>query len=83
MNNRERIWYKDVLWRKYQGALIPDVVPHEEIRLSDSEARELIEEARAYFIRWTEDFDSKSVYPFWYVVKDEKEDLLKYRKGIP
>ena len=71
----ERLSFKNITYILYNGALLPDVAPHEEVKLSENEAKELIKKTGAYFVRWTEDFDSKINYPFWYVIKDEKEDV--------
>jgi len=82
--NGEGIEYNGLLWKIYQGVLVPDVAPHEKVNLPKQDAIKLIKRTKAYFIRWTTDFDSKTKYPFWYVIKDEGEDgdLKKYPSKI-
>ncbi len=69
--------YKEINWKLYQGALIPDVPPHIEIDLSESEAKELLKATNAYFVRWTDEWD-RGGGEFWYVIKDEREDISQY-----
>lgn len=64
----------NVRWVSYHNVLIPKTDPHFEIRLDKSDLKFLLRETRAYFIRWTSGFDSSKAYPFWWVIKDEKED---------
>ena len=71
------IKYKNINWKLYQKVLIPDVPPHIEVILTKQEANELLEKTDAYFIRWTNEWDRKDG-KFWYVIKDEKEDINNY-----
>ena len=75
------IKYKGVLWKYYQSALIPATLPHVEINLNQIEARELLKISGAYFLRWTNEWDRKEG-EFWYVIKDEKEDLSNYKSKV-
>jgi len=75
------IKYKNINWKLYQKVLIPDVSPHIEVVLTEQEANELLEKTDAYFIRWTNEWDRKDG-KFWYVIKDEKEDINNYRSKI-
>ena len=83
------IRFKGINWRLYQGTLIPDSPPHIEIYLTREEQKELLKKTKAYFIRWTNEWDKREGC-FWYVIKDEKEDWSKYssntrnqiRKGL-
>lgn len=59
-----------IRWRLYQGALIPDVAPHEPVRLTESDSRDLLKRSGAYFIRWISDFDCGHETAFWHVIKD-------------
>ena len=78
------IRFKGIKWYLYNKVLLPDVAPHEKVNLSNNEAQELIRKTKAYFVRWPEDFDSRVNYPFWYVIKNEKEDtdLISYSSKI-
>ena len=73
--------YKGINWKLYQGALIPDVLPHIEIDLSENEAKELLKATNAYFVRWIDEWD-RDGGEFWYVIKDEREDLTKYSSNM-
>ncbi len=61
-------------WKLYQKVLVSDLPPHVNINPTESELKFLMNSYKPYFIRWTNDFDSTRNYPFWYVIKDEKED---------
>jgi len=74
--------YKNINWINYQGALIPDLPPHIEVNLSKSEQKELLKLSGAYFLRWTNEWDREKVSQFWYVIKDEKEDINIYKSKI-
>ncbi len=73
-----------IKWYKYHGVLLPDVAPHENIALSEKQAKKMIKLTQAYMVRWASDFDSSIEYPFWYVLKDEREDvsLKSYKAKI-
>jgi len=72
------------IWKLYQGALIPNLPPHVNVNLNEEFAAELLKSKKAFFIRWTTDFDVNCQLPFWYVIKDEKEDtsLRRYNTKI-
>ena len=69
----------------YHGALIPRVPPHTEIHLTDIEAKELLSISKAYFIRYTNEWDGPEG-EFWYLIKDNfgglEELSTKYRTQI-
>ena len=60
-----------VSWRKYNGALIPKQPPHVEISVDAAEMLKNINKERAFFARWTTDFDCIEETEFWYVICDE------------
>lgn len=72
------------IWRKYNGALIPDTPPHIDIDVTGIE--EKIKEEDAYFARWTSNFDQEEDADFWYVIQDKALDMndytAKYRTQI-
>ncbi len=70
-----------VNWKLYQGALLPDAPPHYEIELSQKEIQYLMKKFKPYFIRYCNEWDRGSG-EFWYVIKDEKEDLNKYKAKV-
>ena len=74
--------YKNINWINYQGALIPDTSPHINIKLSKKEQQELLKLSKAYFLRWTNEWDRKKNSQFWYVIKDEKENISVYKSKI-
>ena len=73
--------YKGIYWYKYHGALLPRVKPHEKVSLSAQEQKELLKLSNAYFIRWCDEWD-RGEGAFWYVIKDEKEDLFAYKSKV-
>jgi len=75
------IEYKGVIWFRYQGALLPRVSPHQEVLLTDKEAKELLKLSRAFFLRYTNEWDREES-EFWYVIKDKKEGLETYKSKV-
>lgn len=63
------IEYKGIKWYNYQGALLPRVPPHYEVDLTKKEQKELLKISKAFFIRYTNEWD-RDGGEFWYVVKD-------------
>lgn len=63
-----------VSWRLYQGALLPDAASHIDVSISKEQAREAMRTSGAYFIRYTDRWDS-SPGEFWYVIKDHYGDI--------
>ncbi len=74
------IEYKGIQWYIYQGALLPNVSPHYEINLSYKEQKELLKISKALFLRYTNEWDRNSG-EFWYVIKDQKEELESYNSN--
>jgi len=68
-----------IKWRKYNGAIIPDIPPHINADTNDLEIK--IKENKVYFARWTTDFDSRTKENFWYVICDNKSELSDYSKN--
>ena len=60
----------NIIWKPYQGALVPDVAPHVNIELTEDDKAYLLKESGAYFLRYTNDWDCKKETDFWYVIKD-------------
>lgn len=71
-----------IIWKSYQGVLIPDTQPHHNIELSKNEQHKLLSTYNPYFIRWTSDFDTHHETPFWYIIKDTPEELSRYNSKI-
>ncbi|HOJ12156.1 MAG TPA: hypothetical protein PK733_16410 [Clostridiales bacterium] len=69
-------------WVKYEGALIPDVPPHIEVKMSNEYARYLFKTYKPYFIRWVSDFDCSHETEWWYVIKEKEinNNELEYSK---
>jgi len=68
-----------IKWRKYNGALIPNIPPHIEVDLTDIERK--IEEEDAYFARWTTEFDCNEETNFWYVICDSQLKISDYSRN--
>lgn len=64
------IEYKNIIWQKYQGSLIPKIPPHKEINLTKIESSELLSISKAYLLRYTNEWD-RDGGEFWYVIKDK------------
>ena len=73
--------YKGISWYRYHGTLLPRVEPHESVSLSETEQSELLKLSKAYFIRWCDEWD-RGDGTFWYVIKDQKEDLSAYKSKV-
>ena len=76
------IEYKNIIWKKYHGALIPNTAPNIEINLTKEESEELLKKTNAYFLRYTNNWDTKNKSEFWFVIKDGKEDIDFYKSKI-
>jgi len=66
-------------WRKYNGALVPDMPPHVEVDAIGIENK--IKKENVFFARWTTDFDCKMETEFWHVICDEKLDMSDYSRN--
>ena len=58
-----------VEWRKYGKYLMPDTLPHENMKADRREIRARIKENKAFYARWTDNFDC-GAGEYWYVIKD-------------
>ncbi len=74
--------YKDIAWKYYHGALLPQTAPHIKIELTKEEEHELLKLSKAYFLRYVSDWDREEQSQFWYVIKDHKENLEQYKSKI-
>ncbi len=82
--------HKDILWKKYQGALIPENPPHIEISLTSEEQKYLLKTSNALFLRWPSHFDMPHASAWWYVIKDSfygldelsRNTRSKVRRGL-
>jgi hypothetical protein len=66
------------VWRKYNGAILPTLPPHVEVKSSSYEIKKLIKYKSVYFARWTSDFDSKNITEFWFIINDSQLDIDSY-----
>ncbi|MDD3598360.1 hypothetical protein [Sulfuricurvum sp.] len=69
-------------WFKYHGALLPHTPPDQNIHLTSQDREYLLRESNAYFLRWTNNFDTSATTSFWYVIKDQKESLSSYASNV-
>lgn len=76
------IIYKNINWYNYQGALLPKVDPNININLDINDRKFLIKKSKRFFIRWTDNWDTKKKTNFWYIIKDSKEDISLYKSKI-
>ena len=66
------------IWKKYNGALIPEDPPHLKINTDLVLIKEKIVQERAYFARWISDFDKNKESDFWYLINDTALNLEDY-----
>jgi len=66
--------YNDIVWNCYRGAFVPKVHPHQDVVLSKEDAIKILKRSNAYFLRWTNKWDSNES-PFWYVIQDKFFDI--------
>ena len=66
-------------WRKYNGAIIPKYLPHEDIDIRDIDNQ--IQFHNAFFARWVSNFDQEKKTEFWYVICDRIMDLQDYSRN--
>ncbi len=74
--------YKNIAWKHYHGALLPQTAPHIKIELSKEEEQELLKLSKAYFLRYVSEWDREEQSQFWYVIKDHEENLEQYKSKI-
>mgnify|MGYP006392276779 CR=1 FL=1 len=60
---------KNIIWKKYHGALIPNTAPNIEINLTKEESKELLKKTNAYFLRYTNNWDTKNKSEIWFFKK--------------
>lgn len=65
-------------WSLYNGALVPDLPPHIDIKLSGEQAKELLRRSKAYFLRWPSDYDCGFETEWWYLIRDKSIDLDEF-----
>ena len=67
------------VWRKYNGALIPSTPPHIEVNAENISQK--LRDQKAFFARWTSNFDASQPSEFWYVICDKKMNLKDYSRN--
>ena len=67
------------IWRKYNGALIPSTPPHIEVNADNITQK--LRDQKAFFARWTSNFDAIEPSEFWYVICDKKMNLEDYSRN--
>ncbi len=78
----DAMMFKGLRWYRYQGVLIPDAAPHENVTLSEEEATELLQSSGAPLLRWSSDWDVSEPTEFWYIIKDVPESLDAYKSKV-
>lgn len=78
---KKAIELNHINWILYNGALVPDVPPHIEIDLTREEAKYLLKNSKAYFLRWPSDFDCGFKTEWWYLIRDKGIDLDEFNSG--
>ena len=67
-----------IMWKKYNGALIPQNPPHIKIDVNSSVLNKKIKEEGAFFARWVSEFDRKKKSNYWYIINDKCFSLNDY-----
>lgn len=65
------LYFKGILWKKYQNMLIPEYPPHYEINLSREDKKFLLKRSNAFLIRWPSDWDTPNKSSWWYIICDK------------
>ena len=65
-------------WKRYNGALIPEIPPHIESEVDLISLKRKIKDERAFFARWVSEFDRKKKSNFWYLINDKYLELEEY-----
>lgn len=58
-------------WNKYQGAILLQKLPYEEISVSYTEVQNAIKDNHAILARWTSEFDLQEPTEWWYCINDK------------
>ncbi len=72
------IEYKSILWKKYQGILIPNEADQPNIRLNTRDKKYLLKKSNCYIIRWPSNWDIKHETEWWYVICDRFYNIEEY-----
>ena len=62
-------------WRKYNGAIMPTLPPHVDVKETIDDISSFLIKSNAYLARWTTNFDCSEETEFWYVIKDTFQGL--------
>ena len=65
-------------WKKYNGALIPELPPHMENNVNIVALKKMLTKENAFFARWISDFDRKKKSDFWHIINDKPLELNDY-----
>lgn len=82
--------YNDAVWRENQGGVLPLSPPSMLDQFSTGNARRLMRERGAVFLRWESNFDRSDGNPWWHIIKDSRSSLSdlssntrsKVRRGL-
>jgi len=69
-------------FRKYNGAIIPDIPPDMLINYNEAEIKSFMKNSNALFARWESDFDCKEITDFWFLINDTPMNLEDYDSRI-
>ena len=76
----EQMEKKDMNWKYYNHAMIPNIPPHINPDITPIEDRSIWRTRTpsvALFARWTTEFDCKTETEWWYCIKDTQFDISK------
>ena len=65
-------------WRKYNGAIIPNLPPHISVNNTEKEIKKFIKKSNAFFARWESDFDCDNRTDFWFVINQTPMEMEDY-----
>ena len=67
------------VWRKYNGAILPESPPHLFVETENLEKE--IKKNRVFFARWVSDFDCEKETKFWHIICDCKIEFSDYSRN--
>lgn len=70
--------YKNLVFRKHMGAIIPISLPHEILDISYKDAYTILKKHSGFFIRWEDNFNAAHENNWWHIIKDDQININNY-----
>jgi hypothetical protein len=75
------IRFKNIHWKLYRKALIPDEPPHRTIDCATGDCQKLLQLTPAWLIRWPSNWDKEVTSAFWFVIKDHYNGFGEFSRN--